>query len=124
MITLSEVNTMKSKQQAGFSLIELLIVVVVIGIVAAMAVPAYQRGKAAAENGAVIGTMRTIAQTQVSFFSQNNRFGRLIELNNMTGRSIGTPSGGSDLLRNNFTISMVPATPTDAELKDGFTIVA
>jgi len=42
----------------------------------------------------------------------------------MTGRGLGTPSGGSDLIRNNFTFSMVPATPTDAELKSGFTIVA
>ena len=122
--TLREVETMKSKQQAGFSLIELLIVVVVIGIIAALAVPAYQRSKSAAENGSVIATMRVIEQTQVSFFSQNNRFGRLTEISNLAGRSLGEINSAGNLLRNNFTFSMVPASPTDDELKSGYTIVA
>jgi prepilin-type N-terminal cleavage/methylation domain-containing protein len=115
---------MKSNGQAGFSLVELLIVVVVVAVIAAMAVPAYQKGIAAAENGVVVSTMRTIASSQVAFYSQNNRFGRLAELNNAAGGRIGTPAPPSGLQRNHFIFEMVPVAPTDAELKSEYTIVA
>ena len=107
----------------GFSLIELLIVVVVIGVIASLAVPALQKGLRAAENGNTFASLRTVSSTQVNFYSQNGRFGRLSEINNILSNSIGTPSG-NDVTRGKFTISMVPATPTDTQLKDGFTITA
>ena len=114
---------MKKNRESGFSLIELLVVVVVIGIIAALAIPALQKGLRAAENGNTFATMRTIASTQVGYYSQNNRFGRLTEINNLLSQSIGTASG-SQLTRGKFTIDMTPATPTDAELRNGFTITA
>ena len=77
----------------GFSLIELLIVVTVVGIIAALAVPMLQKGIRASENGNTFASMRTIASTQVNFYSQNGRFGRLTEINNLLSSSIGTPSG-------------------------------
>src|SRR5947209_5679011 len=107
----------------GFSLIELLIVVTVIGIIAALAVPMLQKGIRASENGNMFASMRTISSTQVNFYSQNGRFGRLSEINNILSNSIGTPSG-TDVTRGKFTISMVPASPTDVQLKDGYTITA
>ena len=110
-------------KNSGFSLIELLIVVVVIGIIASLAVPALQKGVRAAENGNTFASMRTISSTQVNFYSQNGRFGRLAEVNNILSNSIGTPSG-NDVTRGKFTISMVPAVPTDTQLKDGYTITA
>lgn len=110
-----------NRREAGFSLIELLIVVTIIGIVAALAVPGLQKGLRAAENGNAYATMRTIASTQVGFFAQNNRFGRLAEINNILSQSLGTTSGSS-LSRGRFSIDMVPATPTDAELRVGYSI--
>lgn len=114
---------MKNKTESGFSLIELLIVVVVIGIVAALAVPALQKGVRAAENGNTFATMRTIASTQMNYYSQNSRFGRITEINNLLSSSIGTNSG-NDVNRGKFVLSMSPATPTDAELRQGYTITA
>lgn len=114
---------MKNKKESGFSIIELLIVVVIIGIVASVAVPALQKGLRAAENGNTFATMRTIASTQVNYFSQNNRFGRLIEVNNILSSSIGTNSG-NDINRGKFVFSMSPAVPTDLELRNGYTITA
>ncbi len=41
----------------------------------------------------------------------------------MLSSSIGTQSG-NDVIHGKFTFSMSPAAPTDAELKDGYTITA
>ena len=110
-------------KERGFSLIELLIVVVVIGVIAALAVPMLQKGIRASENGNTFASMRTIASTQVNFYSQSGRFARLTEINNLLSNSIGTPSG-NDVNRGKFVLSMVPATPTDTELRNGYTITA
>lgn len=114
---------MQHNQERGFSLVELLLVVVIIGIIAALAVPAYQKATRAAENGTTFATMRTIAQTQVGFFSQNNRFGRLNEINAIVGHSLGTEVGDK-IVRNKFTFEMNPIAPTPAQLKDKYFISA
>ena len=114
---------MKNNNERGFSLIELLIVVVIIGIIATLAVPWLQKGIRAAENGNTFASLRTIASTQVNYYSQNNRFGRLTEINNLLSSSIGTPSG-NNINRGKFVLSMSPAAPTDAELRNGYTITA
>lgn len=112
-----------NRRDNGFSLIELIIVVVVVGIIAALAVPMLQKGVRASENGSTFASMRTIASTEVNFYSQNGRFGRLSEINNILSNSIGNPSG-NDVNRGKFVLSMVPSNPTDTELKDGYTITA
>lgn len=114
---------MKKNSQHGFSLVELLIVVVVIGIVAALAVPHLQKGIRAAENGNTFATMRTISSTQMNFFQTNGRFGRITEINNVMSNSIGTPIG-NEVHRGKFVLANVPAAPTDAELGIGYTITA
>ena len=111
------------RQEEGFSLIELLIVVVVIGIVAALAVPALQKATRAAENGNTFAALRTIASTQVGFYQANGRFGRVTEINNRLSGSIGNNSG-NDVNRGRWVYTMVPVTPTDAELRDGYIINA
>lgn len=114
---------MNRREESGFSLIELLLVVVIVGVIAAMAVPAYQKGMWAAENGSAFGTMRTIASTQVTFYSQNSRFGRLDEINRQVGNGIGTVVDNS-LIRGKYVFTMTPARPDDTELKTSYTIVA
>ena len=114
---------MKNKNYKGFSLVELLIVVAIIGIVAALAIPALQKGIRAAENGKTFSAMRTIATTQMGFFSQNSRFGRLSEINATLSQGIGTTSG-DQLNYGKFIFEMVPATPTDFELKNSYIIKA
>ena len=116
------VNTV-NERESGFSLIELLLVVVTVGVLAAIAVPHLQKGIRASENGNMFSTMRTIISAQANFYSQNNRFGRISEINNAT--SVGTASG-NDVNRGKFVLSMIPESPqpTDLELKDGYTIRA
>jgi prepilin-type N-terminal cleavage/methylation domain-containing protein len=114
---------MKMSNEKGFSLIELLVVVVIIGIVAALAVPAFQRAISAAENRSVQATMKTMSSGQAMFFSQNKRFARLDELNSIHSNGLGTIVV-ERMLRNKFTFEMEPLVPTDAELREGYTIAA
>jgi prepilin-type N-terminal cleavage/methylation domain-containing protein len=114
---------MSKRLESGFSLIELLIVVVIIGIIAALAVPAFQKGFRSAENGSVFATLRSVSSTQVSFFTQNNRFARLPELQQVMSNGIGT-TAGERVIRGRYIFEMNPVSPSDEELSREYTITA
>ncbi|HUR97918.1 MAG TPA: prepilin-type N-terminal cleavage/methylation domain-containing protein [Pyrinomonadaceae bacterium] len=114
---------MNMRGESGFSLIELLLVVVIIGVIAAMAIPAYQKGMWAAENGAAFSTLRTISSTQLSFYTQNSRYGRLDEINRILGGGVGTVVGDR-LVRGKYVFEMTPIRPSDGDLAGEFLITA
>lgn len=114
---------MNNNRQSGFSLIELLLVVTIIGVIAVIGIPNYIRGISAAENGSANSTMKVIISTQTAFYSTNGRYARLNEINSLHQDSLGTVAS-NQLTRGKFTFEMIPANPTDAQLKDGFMIKA
>ncbi|MBI1745267.1 MAG: prepilin-type N-terminal cleavage/methylation domain-containing protein [Acidobacteria bacterium] len=69
------------RHNSGFSLVELLIVLMVIMIVTAIAVPALLQARRSANESAALGTLRTMASAQVTFAARNNQqYGPLGEL--------------------------------------------
>ena len=61
------------KNEQGFSLVELLIVVAIIAIIAAIAVPSLLTSRMAANEASAIQGLRTIGSAEIAFAATNNQ---------------------------------------------------
>jgi type IV pilus assembly protein PilA len=80
---------MRDRKRRGFTLIEMLIVVAIVLIIAAVAIPRLDKARMSAMETAAIQQIKTIHTAEAQYFSQFGRYATKLE-------ELGPPSGGQE----------------------------
>jgi type IV pilus assembly protein PilA len=86
------------RRARGFSLIELLIVVAIILIIAAIAVPSYLHARIEANESSAVGSIRTINSAEIAYSSAYPTVGFASSLTALGGTSCNPPSPTSSCM--------------------------
>lgn len=100
----------KMRSRKGFSLIELLIVVAIILVIAAIAIPSLLQARIAANEASAVGSLNAIKSAEITYYTAYPTIGYSPDIGSLGGASPCTPSSTSACLIDSFLSSSTPGT--------------
>jgi prepilin-type N-terminal cleavage/methylation domain-containing protein len=105
---------LKNNRKAGFTLVEIMIVVAIIGLLAAIAIPNFIKARQSSQTNACINNLRQISGAIATWALENKKVGSdTVAMTDIAGSSTlyiretpACPAGG------NYTLSTVDTKPT------------
>lgn len=103
------------RNQAGFTLVELLIVVIILGILAAVVIPQFNTAAAESKEAALASNLATIRQAiELYKVQHNDTFPTSSIVNQLTQTTDATGTTGTGLKYGPYIRNSFPANPIDA----------
>lgn len=102
----------------GFSLIELLVTVIILGILAAIAIPAYWQYVLRGRRTDATAALQNVASREESYFFSNNAYTKTLSSLG-TNTSVGAPFYSVVVASASTTAYTVTATPIGTQMQDG-----